>query len=255
MRLDLRSLLAFCLLMASTGVMAQIELPAYNTYLTAPFTADEHDAGLAADLVAYLNGKFKGKYVFTLHNVPRERLKQKIIAEPDFKGIVLFLNPVFIGDEEKKKYFWTAAIMSDRADVISPISKKIEYSGPDSLKGKMFFGISGHKYAGLDERFGNDIRRADFNTELAILKSLAVGRGDAAVIAASTYNYLMKTSGAAENLIGKLYVSATPHLHFDRYMFVAISDVALAKDLNGVAEGMVKDPAWKAILAEYGLAN
>ena len=88
-----------------------------------------------------------------------------------------------------------------------------------------------------------------------MLKTIALERAEVTVMAASTYNYLMKTSGKKEGLIGKLYVSPTPHLRFDRYMFVANRDEGLAKELSTVAEGMASDPEWQAILAKYGAVN
>ena len=165
---------------------------------------------------------------------------------------MLLLNPAFVDDAEKSKYFWTAAIIADKNNVVSPLSKPIEYHNPDSLQGKRFVGIKDHRYAGLDDRFGVDIKRFDINTELAMLKTVALNRADVSVLAALTYNYLMKSYGADEGLNGKLYVSTTPHRHFDRYMFVSRKDAALSKELSAVAQAMPNDPAWKAILAKYG---
>lgn len=251
---DLRKAFALGLAVTATCAQAQISVPAYNTYQTVPFVVDGK-TGLAADLVGYLNGKLKGKYVISQEDMPRERLNREIIASPEFKGMVLFLNPAFVGDADKTKYSWTSAIMADMNNVISTMSKKVDYSSPDSFKDLQFAGIRGNKYAGLEERFGKDIKRSDFNSESQILKTIAVERADVTVMAASAYNYLMKTNGAADGLTGKLYVSATPHLKFDRFIFVSKSDAALSKELSAVSEGMVSDPAWKAVLAKYGMAN
>lgn len=246
-----QKLLALTGMVLSTGVMAQGSIPAYNTYQTVPFMINAN-AGMAVDLVAYLNTKLKGKHVFELQSVPRERLNQEIINSPDFKGVVLFLSPIFVGDTDKKKFAWTPTIMQDANDVISPVNKKVEYSGPDALKGMSFQGIRGNRYAGLEERFGKDIKRSDANTELQVLKIVANERADVTVMASSVYNYLLKNNGTAEGLTGKLYVSSTPHLQFERMMFVSKHNVALAQDLSTVAAGMASDPAWKAIVAKYG---
>lgn len=248
----LRKCLALGLALTSASAMAQAALPAYNTYQAVPFVLDAK-SGMAADLVAYLNAKLKGKQVFELQTMPRERLNQEVINNPDFKGVVLFLNPAFVGDADKKKYAWTPAFMQDGNQVISNMGKKVEYSGPDSLKGLTFQGIRGNKYAGLEERFGKDIKRADVNAELQVLKIIANDRADVTVMAGSMYNYLFKVNGASEGLAGKLHVSATPHLKFDRFMFVSNSNTALLQELSALATAMPADPAWKAILAKYGL--
>ena len=254
MKPDFRGIIALSLAITGTCALAQTNITAYNTYQTVPFTV-EGQPGLAGDLVGYLNGKLKGKYVITLQNMPRERLNREIIDTPNFKGIVMFLSPAFVGDVEKKKYSWTAAIMADKNNVISSMSKKIEYKNADSFKDLQFAGIRGNKYSGLEDRFGKDIKRTDFNTELQILKTIASDRADVALMAASTYNYLMKTGGTTEGLAGKMYVSTTPHLKFDRFMFVSNNDAALSKELSAVAAGMANDPEWNAILAKYGAAN
>ena len=254
MKPDFRSIIALSLAITGTCALAQTNITAYNTYQTVPFTV-EGQPGLAGDLVGYLNCKLKGKYVITLQNMPRERLNREIIDTPNFKGIVVFLSPAFVGDVEKKKYSWTAAIMADKNNVISSMSKKIEYKNADSLKDLQFAGIRGNKYSGLEDRFGKDIKRTDFNTELQILKTIASERADVALMAASTYNYLMKTNGTTDGLAGKMYVSATPHLKFDRFMFVSNNDAALSKELSAVAGGMASDPEWNAILTKYGAAN
>lgn len=252
MKAILKSCLLWGALWASGAAMAQTAVTAYNVYQSVPFMLDAK-GGLAADLVAYLNAKLKGKQVFELQTMPRERLNQEVINQADFKGVVLFLNPMFVGDADKKKYTWTPAFMQDGNQVISSQSKKVEYSGPDSLKGMAFQGIRGNKYAGLEERFGKDITRSDVNTELQVLKIIANERADVTIMAGSMFGYLLKTNGTSDGLEGKLHVSATPHLKFDRFMFVANSNAALAQELSAVAAAMPTDPAWKAVLAKYGL--
>lgn len=231
---------------------AQQSIPAYNTYQLPPFVVDGKD-GLAADLVAYLNGKLKGKVTLELHVMPRERLNQTVIDDANFKGVVLFLSPAFVGDMDKKKFAWTPAIMADGNEVVSPASKKVEFKGPDSLKGLAFQGVLGNKYAGLEDRFGKDIKRADSNSELQVLKMLASDRAEVAVMAGSIYRYLLKTYGVSDGLTGKLHLSATQHMKFDRFMFTASGNTVLHQQLSAVAADMPNDPAWLAVLAKYGL--
>ena len=234
------------------SAMAQDVVPAYNTYQSVPFVVDAK-SGLTADLVAYLNAKLKGKHVLELQSMPRERLNQTVINSADFKGVVLFLSPAFVGDADKKKFSWTPAIMQDGNEVISSTNKKVEYSSPDAFKGASFVGIRGNKYAGLEDKFGKDIKRTDTNTELMSLAMVAVERADFTIMAGSIYSYLLKVNGVSDGLNNKLHASATPHSKFDRFMFVANNNSALAKDLSEIASGMPADPAWKAILGKYGI--
>jgi hypothetical protein len=247
----MKNLLALFLSFCAFAVSAQ-SLEAYSTYLTAPFFADA-DAGLANDLVGYLNTRFKGKYSFKLNLLPRERLNLTVLNNPDFDGIVLFMNPQFVDDKDMKKYAWSEAIMHDQNDVVSNLKAKIDYAGPSSLNGKNFVGVRGNRYVGLEELFGKGIQRTDVNTEMQSLMMIANERADVTLLAHSAYAYLT-TKGKDKVVVeGKLYVSPTPHLKFDRFMFTALKNKDLAAALTQASKAMEADPKWTAILAKYGL--
>lgn len=244
------------LALAVLGLLAQgagaVEtVTAFNTYQAVPFIVG--NGGLAADTVAYLNQKLKGKYHFDLNSLAREKLNQTLDKDPNFKGVVLFLNPMFVGDGDKKKYHWTPAIIADSNAVISLNTKKIEYVDVDTLKGMKFAGVTGNRYAGLDERFGKDIQRDNSNEELSNIRKVSSGKADVTIMAFSTYRFLLKQLGDQSPVKSTLYVSAKPHAKFDRYLFSSNADPALNKELDGVAAGMKADPAWKSIAAKYGL--
>lgn len=233
------------------NAIAEETLSAYNSYQSVPFVVDK--GGLAADLVTYLNGKLKGKYQFQLNTVSRERLNQVLEKEANFKGVALFLNPIFVNDADKKKYHWTSPIMSDSNAVISLASNKVDYSSPDSLKGLKFAGVTGNRYAGLEDRFGKDIQRENVTEELSNIKKIASGKADVTIMAFSTYQFLLKQLGDKNPLSSNLYLSSKPHAKFDRFLFASKEDAALGKELDAVVAGMKADPAWKSILVKYGM--
>lgn len=236
---------------AQSAATAADTVTAFNTYQAVPFVVES--GGLAADLVGYLNDKLKGKYQFQLSIIPREKLNQTIEKDPNFKGVVLFLNPMFVGDADKKKYHWTPAIISDSNAVISLNTKKLEYVDPDSLKGLKFAGVTGNKYAGIEERFGKDIQRENANEELSNLRKVAAGKSDVTIMPMSTYRFLLKQLGDQSPVKAMLYLSSKPHAKFDRYLFTSNGDATLAKELDAVATGMKSDATWKTIAAKYGL--
>jgi polar amino acid transport system substrate-binding protein len=226
-------------------------LPAYNSYQAVPFVVE--GGGLAADLVAYINEKLKGKYTFQLNNVPRDKLNQILDKDPAFKGVVLLLNPMFVGDTDKKKYHWSPAVMADANAVISLNSKKLEYADTDSLKGLKFAGVTGNKYTGFEERFGKDIARENASEELSNLRKVASGKADVTIMPMLTYRYLLKQLGEQSPVRSTLYLSSKPHARFERFLFSAAGDTALAAELDNVVAGMKADPGWKRIAAKYGL--
>lgn len=234
----------------SGHVAAQEVIPAYNTYQSVPFVVGE--GGLAADLVTYLNDKLKGKYTFKLTQLRRDVLNKTVIHEPNFKGVVMFLNPMFVDDAKKEKFSWTQPLMSDANVVISHTSKPVEYTGVDALKGLKFGGIAGNRYAGFDA-IDKDIQREDVAEELTNIKKVAGKKVDVTIMAASTYTFLMGQMGKSGAAGSSLHVSSKKHAEYDRFLFVGKDNTALQKELNGVLANMRGDPAWKAIQAKYGL--
>lgn len=239
------------LLLSGTALSAEEMVPAYNTYQAVPFVVG--DGGLAADLVGYLNNKLKGKYQFKLTQIPRETLNKTVLGDAGFKGAVLFLSPPFVDDAAKTRYLWTQPMMHDSNAVISLASRKLEYAGPDSFKGLKFGAVRGNRYLGLEDRFGKDIQKEEVNEELSNIKKVAAGKIDVTIMANSTFRYLMKQMGKQNAEHSNLYTSSRTHLEFDRHLFVAKDNAALARELDGVVAGMKADPAWKAVLARYGL--
>ncbi|MFC4161256.1 substrate-binding periplasmic protein [Chitinimonas lacunae] len=245
----MRKALFASVLLAMTAAQATENLPAYNVYQAPPFVVGS--GGLVADVVTYFNDKLKGQYQFKLETMPRERLNQTVINNPGFKGVVLLLSPPFVGDQERKKYLWSASVLDDANAVISSPAKPIEYTGPDSLKGLSFGGVLGNRYMGLEERFGKDIQRSDVSSELANLEKVANGRIDVTLMAHSIYRYLSRQ----HNLTSKLHLSSKPHANFSRHIFAAKGEEKLIAVLDQVIAASKQDPAWTALLAKYNLGN
>lgn len=239
--------LAVAALCCALPAAAQKVIPAYNTYQSVPFQVGG-EGGLAADLVDYLNSHLKGKYVFKLEAMPRDKFNQTVLGQKGFEGVSMFLAPAFVGDVEKKKYLWTSSLMTDQNLIVSNPAKKVEYSGPDSLKGLKFGGVTGNRYAGLE----NIPRAADTAAELTNLKNAASGEIDVTLVPESIFRYYLKTASNARFGLDKLHVSSKTHATFTRHLFVAPEQAELAKDLEGVVSKMGSDPAWKETLAKYG---
>lgn len=75
--------------------------------------------------------------------VNRARLALEM-ADPDFDGLVVWVNPAWVGDPHRERYLWTFPVMRDPNELISNIDNPITYRGPDSLKGLVFGGVDGY---------------------------------------------------------------------------------------------------------------
>ena len=240
--------LMLCLFFLFSTAQAVEEVDAYSTYTVPPYATEGGGAGLLnADFVAYLNSKLTGQYHFVLKAMPRERLNQTVINDPKFKGIVMFMSPIFVGDVAKTNYRWSTPLMEESNVAVSSLSKKVEYTGPDSLIGMRFSGIRGNKYAGLEEHFGKDIKREDVTSEWASLQKVMAGNSDVTVLANSMYRYLAK----AHNVEGKFYVSDKAFPKYSRHVFAAKGEDKLIAAIDTVLTASKNDPAWKALVAKY----
>ncbi|TDM05887.1 MAG: hypothetical protein C4K60_14430 [Ideonella sp. MAG2] len=230
----------------SFGAAAET-LPVYNTYLTPPYVVG--DGGLAADTVAYMNKKLDGKFELKLNNLVRARLNFVALDSKDFKGAVLFMAPMFVGDNDKTKYNWSDTLIKDGNAVLSPAASKFSYSGPEALDGKLFVGVAGYRYAGLDDKFGKSIKREDVSNEESILKRMVEGKGDVALMAHSIAKYYVKQP----EFSGKVNIDPKPYSTFTRHVLISKANPELSAELQKIVKEAEKDPAWKAITAKYGL--
>lgn len=231
----------------AAGAFAE-SLPVFNSYMTPPFVLSG-DAGLAADTTAYLNKKLAGKHELKLSNIPRARLALLALNNDAFKGAVLFMNPMFVADNEKTKYAWTDTLMKDSNTVVSPAGHKFNYTDVESFTGKTFIGVAGNRYAGLEEKFGKSVKREDASNEEASLTKLVGGSGDVTLLAKSIATYFSLQPGFS----GKFTMDAKPYSTFTRHILVSKSTPELASELSRIVKEAEKDPEWKSILAKYGM--
>lgn len=220
----------------------------YNTYLLPPFVAET--GGLAEELVAYLNQKLAGEYRFQLDNIPRARLVRDVIDPPDrFGGIVLFLNPRFVADAERTKFFWSPPIATDHNILVFRGATPPPIKELGDLKGMRFGAIKGNRYKGLDDLVeANLITREYAPTELANFKKIADDRIDFTQTYASTFNVLQQRRMFGGPIAT---VTAPGDEPFTRHILIGRKNPELAKRIAAIAQAMPSDPKWKQIADAY----
>jgi ABC-type amino acid transport substrate-binding protein len=197
--------------------------------------------------VEYLNKKSKGNPNFKIEVVSRAQL-DKVVASPDFSGAVAWVAPAWFKDKDKTTYLWSNPVIEDANVVLSNASQKIEYKDPSSLKGKQLGGITGHKYAGIDDLVSaGEIKREDADKERTNLRKLEAGRIEATLLPLSTANYLLNEM----NLASKLFIAPTPHSSYTRHVFVSKKSPEVQKLVNDAIADMSKDSGWQSTLAKY----
>lgn len=217
------------------------------TYHNHPPFVVEAGKGLSYDLAEYLNRKFKGNPSFKIEVVTRSQL-DKLLGTPDFNGAVTWVAPEWLKDKDRTTYLWAGGVMDDANVILSNAKARIDYKDPSSLKGKQFGGISGHKYAGIDDLVAaGAIQREDAEKERNNLRKLEAGRIDATLLPRSTANFLIKEM----DLGTKLYVAPTVQSSYTRQIMVSKNSPQLQKLLNEAVADMAKDSGWQATLTKY----
>ncbi len=179
--------------------------------------------------------------------VNRARLALEM-SDPDFDGLVVWVNPAWVGDPQRERYLWTFPVMRDTNELISSIDKPITYRGPDSLKGLVFGGVEGYRYQGIDEAAaGGELVRHDAKKVKINLDLLVRGRIDVTLVPGSALAFFTHVPAYE----GKLFVSPFPQSSYTRHILVPRSRADLHARLNDIAEQMDRDPRWHQILESY----
>lgn len=229
------------------SVPAQGEtLRLYDYHQHPPFNTGG-EAGLSHELVKYLNEKLGGEPRIELWLVNRARLALEM-SDPDFDGLVVWVNPAWVGDPQRERYLWTFPVMRDTNELISSIDKSITYRGPDSLKGLVFGGVEGYRYQGIDEAAaGGELVRHDAKKVKINLDLLVRWRIDVTLVPGSALAFFTHVPAYE----GKLFVSPFPQSSYTRHILVPRSRADLHARLNDIAEQMDRDPRWHQILESY----
>jgi polar amino acid transport system substrate-binding protein len=172
----------------------------------------------------------------------------KLLAAPEFTGVVAWVAPEWFKDKDKTTYLWTGGLMEDANVILSSAKARIDYKDPASLAGKQFGGIVGHKYGGIDDLVATGaIRREDAEKERNNLRKLEAGRIDATLLPRSTANFLLNEM----DLRAKLYVAPTVQSSYTRLILVPKKAPELQKLLNEAVADMARDSGWQATLIKY----
>ena len=228
---------------------AESEAPivVYGYHLKPPFIINENQQlGLYYEFSRYMNRKVKKNWLRTEY-IPRRRLEQEL-AQPQFRGMVIGVNPIWFSDKDNQKYLWSSPILRDRDEILSLIAKPVEYTQPRDLFGKTLGLVHGLYYFGISEEVARgNIRSEEVNSEIHNLEKLLRSRLDVTIISRSTLNFYLKTHQVS-NLI---HISAKPHDEFDRQLLCSKTLSQAFEQLEPLIANMPADPEWSAILNQY----
>lgn len=222
------------------------DLTLYTYHSEPPFVTGD-GKGLTYELADYLTKKSNGALSVKVSVMSRAQVDEAV-ASADFRDAVPWVGPTRFRDKDKTTYSVSDAIFPDENLVISTLARKVEYAGPDSLKGMTFGGVLERNYAGIDELVkAGQIDRQDSQSEEVNLKKIAAGRIDATLLPGSVVRFLVPQLG----IEGRFHVSATPQGAYTRHLLLAKRNPKLAKQVNAVIAEMKSDPDWQEVLKKY----
>lgn len=245
--MTIRTLLAGVGLLAGfiAPTLATQSVPLYSYYTDPPFAVGS-DVSLTERLANWLSGRSAGRYAFVPTALPRKRLDQ-IVATPHWSGVVAWVNPRWMLDDDQQRFLWSRAFTFDTNLVVSHRDRPVDFRGSPSLNGLRVGGIVGRQYTDLKEAFDSGgARREDAMSETNNLSKLKLGRIDVTFVTAMS---LKDHRRQMPDLDRWLYVAARPRGSFDRHLFTSRDQTELMAFLNQALSALAADEQWRGLLA------
>ncbi|WP_320174317.1 transporter substrate-binding domain-containing protein [Maridesulfovibrio sp.] len=229
-------------------VFAGQKVDVWCYYCEPPFTINT-DQGLKKDFVDLLNEEAKENFSFELLSMSRKRL-DLFLAEGR-PGIVLFVSPIWMKEQDKAKFVWSPPILHDRNEIVSRKNNPVNYLGPKSVYGLTMAGVFGHKYKDLDEAVAQGkITRKDAASMDLNLRTVVENRGrDFTTIPNSVLGYLLHKY----NYEDRVYISPAPLTKYTRHILLNTPDPLLKKFIFNFTSSLEDNKKWKRIKDKYKL--
>ena len=122
-----------------------------------------------------------------------------------------------------------------------------EFTGPESLTGKILAGVAGYYYFGVNEAIDRRlVSRIDTTGERQVLELITLGRADFGIVSKSVFTYL----NSIDDLPDVFHLSEQPHDVFLRRAFTLHQHLETYKAMLPLLESLDDDPTWQAIRAK-----
>jgi polar amino acid transport system substrate-binding protein len=245
---DMKFFIFFSILYCSTLCAQEKPLVTIYTYHVKPplVINAEKKQGMYYDFTRRLN-TVSAKYHFEMVSIPRKRIKL-MLANGSLDGILLGVNPVWFSDKSETKFLWTPRVFSDRDEIVSLLKQSIEFINPNSLEDKVFGGVRGFYYFGINELIENAvIRRVNTANEVDLFSMLLNHRIDAAVISRSTFDHMIKKN----QWQNKFHLSKKPHDIYDRRILVPHEYIDVYNHILPIIEDLQFNQSWQNQIDSY----
>lgn len=231
----------------NTTAIKNVQVVVYYDY--PPFYIKKNGSGLGKELADYLTSKSNGKYSFNHVYLPKGRL-DKMLQNPKWIGIVVWLNPKFVNDQSMTKYIWSQPIMHEIDYVASSRENPIDYKDQTSLYGHTIGTVLNHRYADIEDALkAGKIKQVNSSGQEAVVGMLLKKRIDVAFISKSTIKWFEKEF---LDFNQKIYLAKKHRNEFDRYILITRTlDKNIADFILKSAENLKNDKDWHKRASKY----
>lgn len=238
----------------------------YMYHEQAPFVLgkEKEKKGLIFEAIELFNKESKFPFELTLR--PRARLNIEIknwienkcptkIPSPSIicnnNWIVFGVSPQWgWGEKATSRYLW-GDLFTDQDLIITSSKSNLEYTGPLSMKGKVFASVTGRHCPPklCQELESGQIKREDGLNSDGIVARVFYQRADFALMQKSHLDYLFKFDPEQKKYKDGIHISKMP---LDTFM-LKIMIPENRPDLYEFFEKFVKTSEWKKLLIKYGI--
>lgn len=185
-------------------------------------------------------------YQFELVYLPRKRLDW-MLDNQRLNGLVIGVNPIWMGDRDRTKYVWTSPLAIDRDIVVFTDDADCTYSGPASLFGKKVTFVDGYYLFGITEAIAEGkIAFTGTSTQLAVSRMVNSARANAGVMSEASLNYYRREG----QLDSDFCVAETPQDEFTRHvMMTRLLDEKIHIALLEAHTRIVASAEWAALIS------
>ena len=236
-------LLSISLLGLNASALAAEKVQLLTYYTSPPYAVDSVPAAdsYTQRLAHWLSQWSGGRFEFVPRQVPRLRL-DLMLANPEWRGVVAWANPLWFADPERQRFLWSAVLMRDRNLRVSRQADKVLFAGGHPLNRARFGGISGHQYEYLHAAFKSGLLvREDAQNELSNVLKLQHKRVDLILLQESSLPYLR---AQLPDFARWAYIDPQPQLEFERFLFTSQHNPDLLLFLNQALPHLAQDPGW-----------
>jgi len=223
------------------------EIQLLTEYTALPFAVNGVSAAdsYTVRLAQWLSAESGGCFRFVPRQVPRPRLVQ-MLEQPDWRGVVAWVNPEWFADRERQRYLWSSVLMRDVVLRVSRRADKVVFAQGHPLKVARFGGIIGYQYPSLEADFKSGLLiRDDAYNQLSNVLKLQIKHVDVILLQASLLPYLRTQVPDFDQWA---YVDPQPQATLERSLFTSRNDPELMAFINQALPKLMQDPAWVAAL-------